>query len=79
MIFKTNKTIGLLRKLQHLPSRVALKTNYKAFVRSFLDCGDVIFVPALNGLFHKKSESIKYIACLVLSGTIRGTTEDKLY
>ena len=39
---KINKTIGLLRKLQHLLPRTALITIYKAFVRPQLDYGDIL-------------------------------------
>ena len=40
---KTNKTIGLLRKLSNLLPRQALVTIYKAFVRPHLDYGDVLY------------------------------------
>ena len=32
-----------------------------------------------NTSFHEKLESIQYIACLALTGTIRGTSKEKLY
>ena len=41
---KTNKTIGLLRKLSNLLPRQVLVTIYKAFVRPHLDYGDVLYV-----------------------------------
>ena len=40
---KTNKTIGLLRKLQNTSPRPALITIYKAFVRPHLDYGDILY------------------------------------
>ena len=39
---KTNRTIGLLRKLRSLLPRAALITIYKAFVKPHLDYGDVL-------------------------------------
>ena len=39
---KTNKTIGLLRKLQTLLPRAPLITIYKSFIRPHLDYGDMI-------------------------------------
>ena len=39
VLSKTNRTIGLLRKLQNLLPREALITIYKAFVRPRLDYG----------------------------------------
>ena len=34
---------------------------------------------AFNASFHEKLESIQYDACLALTGTIRGTSKEKLY
>ena len=76
---QTNRTIGLLRKLQKLLSREALITICKAFVRPHLDHGDVLFDQAFSASSHEKLESIPYNACLVLTGTIRGTSKEKLY
>ena len=42
-INKSKKTIGLLRSLSTSLSRQALITIYKAFVRSHLDYGDVLY------------------------------------
>ena len=79
VLSKTNRTIGLLRKLQNLLPREALTTIYKAFVRPHLDYGDVLFDQAFNASFHEKLESIQYNACLALTVTIRGTSKEKLY
>ena len=80
MLSKTNRTIGLLRKLQSLLLREALITIYKAFVRPHLDYGDVLFDQAFKAFsFHEKIESIQYNACLAVTGTIRGTSKEKLY
>ena len=76
---QTNRTIGLLRKLQKLLSREALITICKAFVRPHLDYGDVLFDQAFSASSHEKLESIPYNACLVLTGIIRGTSKEKLY
>ena len=70
---KTNKTIGLLKKLSNLLPRQALVTIYKAFIRSHLDYGDVLYDQAFNNYFHAKMESIQSNACLVITGAIRGT------
>ena len=50
---KVNKTIGLLRKLQNLLSRLTLITIYKAFVRPHLDYGDILFDQNYNSSFMK--------------------------
>ena len=69
---KTNKTIGLLRKLSNLFPRQALVTICKAFVRPHLDYGDVLYDQAFNNSFHSKMESIQYNTCLAIIGAIRG-------
>ena len=51
---KINKTIGLLRKLQNPLPRTALITIYNAFVRPYLDYGDVLYVQAFNLSFYQK-------------------------
>ena len=56
---KTNRTIGLLRKLRSLLPRAALITIYKAFVRPHLDYGDILYEQAFNASFHEKLESIQ--------------------
>ena len=61
---KTNRTIGLLRKLQSLLARAALITIYKASVRPYLDYSDVLYDQVFNTSYHKKLESIQYNACL---------------
>ena len=79
VLSKTNRTIGLLRKLRNLLPREALITIYKAFVRPHLDYGDILFDEVFNASFQEKLESIQYNACLALTRTIRGTSKEKLY
>ena len=79
MVFrKISKTIGLLRKLHNFLPRAALITTYKAFIRPHLDYGDILYDQAYNMSFHRKLESIQYNACLAITGTIRGTSKEKL-
>ena len=80
MVFrKINKTIGLLRKLHVFLPRAALITIYKSFIRPHLHCGGIFYDQAYNMSFHQKLESIQYNACLAITGTIRGTSKEKLY
>ena len=79
LLSKTNRTIGLLHKIQSLLPREALVTIYKAFVRSHLDYVKVLFDQAFNASFHDKLESIQYSTCLALTEIIRGTSKEKLY
>ena len=76
---KTNKTIGLLKKFSNLLPRQALVTIYKAFNRPHLDYSDVLYDQTFNNSLHAKMKSIQYNACLAITGTIRGTSKEKLY
>ena len=76
---KISKTLGLLQKLHNLLPRSALITIYKAFVRPYLDYGDILYDQAYNMSFHHKLESIQYNACLAITGAMRGTSKEKLY
>ena len=76
---KINKTIGLLRKLQHYLPRSALITIYKSFIRPHLDYGDIVYDQAYNESFHQKLESIQYNVSLAITGAIRGTSREKIY
>ena len=61
---KTNKTIGLLRILQTLLPRAPLIIIiYKSFIRSHLDCVDMIYDQTFSMSFQLKLETIQYNAC----------------
>ena len=68
---KTNKTIGLLYKLQSLLPRAPLITIYKSFIRSHLDYGDMIYDQTFNLSFQQKMETIQYNAALAITGAIK--------
>ena len=72
---KMCKTRGLLRKLQNLLPRAALITIYKAFSRPHLDYGDILYDQVYNIYFHQKLESVRWCACLTITGAIRGTSK----
>ena len=56
---KISKTLGLLRKLHNLLPRSALITIYKAFVRPYLDCSDILYGQAYSMSFHHKLKIFK--------------------
>ena len=70
---KTNKTIGLLRKLQNLSASSSLFTIYKSFI-IHVDDGEIIYDKAYNASFHQKLEIFQYNACLAMTGAIRGAS-----
>ena len=76
---KTNKSIGVLRKLQTLLPRAHLITIYKSFIRSHLDQGDMMYDQTFNMSFQEKMGTIQYNAALAITGAIRGSPREKLY
>ena len=76
---KTNKTIGLLRKLQTLLPRALLITIYKSLIRPHLDCGNMINDQTFNMSFQQKKETIQYNVALGITEAIRGSSKEKLY
>ena len=71
---KILKTIGLIRKLQPNLSRFSWLTISKTFVRPHIDYGERIYDKTNNVSFHRKLKSIQYFSCLVITGTIGGTS-----
>ena len=72
---KVNKAIGLLCKLQDtLPRTLLIK-----LLRPHLHYGDIIYDQVYNTSFHQNIKSIQYNAALVITGTVRGTSREKLY
>ena len=78
-INKANKGIGIIRKLNNILPCNALWTIYRSFVRPDLDYGDVIYDLAENKSVSSKIERIQCNASLVITGAIRGTSQEKLY
>ena len=74
-----NKLISTLRKLCHYMPRDSLVKIYKSFTRPHLDYADVIFDKPRNATFSNRIVSAQYNAALAKTGTIRGTSNEKLY
>ena len=79
LVKKVNKTVAVLRKFQNIFPRSVLLTIYKCFVRTHLDCGDIIYDEDFNNSFHQKIESLQYNAALAITGAIRGTSRERIY
>ena len=65
--------IGLLQKLSNSLPRQTLIT------RPNLDYGAIVYDQAFNNFFHTKIELIQYNVCLPITGTIRGTSKEKIF
>ena len=59
--------------------RKSLITIYKAFLRPSIDYGDIIYDQPQNESFCEKLESVQYKAALAITGTIQGSSREKLY
>ena len=88
-IKKANRGIGVMKFMSKYVPRSTLETIYKAYVRSQLEYGDVIYhhppldgnhlsIKKLNELMSKV-ESVQYRAALATTGAWKGTSKDKLY
>ena len=78
-IHQANKGIGLLRKLQAILPHNNLLTIYKSLTRPLLNYADVIYDQPSNASFSKKIESVQYNAVLAITGSIKGSSREKLY
>ena len=58
---------------------MSLITIYKSFIRPHLDYGDIVYDRAFNESFHEKLESTQYNTAIAITGTIRGTSSEKLF
>ena len=76
---RVNNTIGLLRKMQPSLLNKSVVKIYKSFIRYHTDYGDVICDRASDKSFHQSPESIHYSAVIAITGTVRGTSSEKLF
>ena len=74
-----NKGIFVIKKLRHSLPRKSLLTIYKAFLRPFINYGDIIYDQRQNESFCNKIESVQYKAALAITGAIQGTSREKIY
>ena len=77
-IKKISKGIDVIRKMNLSSPRSSLLIIYKSFVRPHLDYGDLIYDHPNNSSLSDKIESVQYNAVLAATGTIRGTSKEKL-
>ena len=73
---KVNKRIGLIQKFWRVLTRCSFVTIYKAFIRTHLDCGGIIFDQAFNYSVHLKIEIVEYDIALVITRNFRGTWKE---
>ena len=77
VLCKVNKGISTIKKLKHTLPRKSLLTIYKAFLRSHIDYGHVIYDQYSNQSFFEKLESVQYKAVLAIIGAIQAIPREK--
>ena len=78
-IVKINKGVAVIKKLRYSLPHKSLITIYKAFLRTLIDYGDIIYDQPQNESFCEKLESVQYKATLAITGAIKGPSREKLY
>ena len=68
-----------MKKLSLTLSRNSLLTIYKTFVRPILDYADIIYDKPLTESFKDKLEMVQYNAALVITGTVKDASRDRIY
>lgn len=68
-----------MKRLSLTTSHKSLLTIYKSFIRPQLDYADIIYDNPFNESFNEKIEKIQYNAALVVTGAIKGTSQERLY
>ena len=78
-ISKCDKLIGIIKKLSISFPRNALLRVCKSFIRPHLDYAGIIYDKSNNVSFKNKIENVQYRACIAITGTIQGTSRERLY
>ena len=77
--FSKTYNVSVIKKVNNTRPRNALLTLYKSFFRSHLDYRDIICDQPDNESFWNKPETIQCNATLFITGSIVGTTKEKLH
>ena len=73
------KGIGVIKRLSKMLPRHSLLTICKSFVWPHLYYGDILYDQPSSKSLCQKIETIQCNAVLVITGTIKGTSQIKLY
>ena len=71
--------MSVIKKLRYSLPPKSLVTIYKACLMSLIDYGDIIYGQPQNESFGEKLSSIQYKVALGVTGTIHGTSCEKMY
>ena len=75
-VLKIKKSISVIKKLRYSLRRKSLVTIYKAFLRSLIDYGEIIYDQSQTESFCDKLESVQYKAT---GSSMQGTFHNKIY
>ena len=79
MILRANKGIGRITRLRRYLQKNSLLTICKAFIRPYLNYGDVVYYYPGNASFMQKLKSVQCNASMAITGCFRGTSRNNLY
>ena len=75
---KASRGIPFIKRFWYFLPRKSLITIYKAIIRPHPGYGDILYDQSNNASFCQKFESIQYKAALAITGTIQGTSAEKV-
>ena len=75
---KSNRLIGLIRRLSAHVRMKSFLTIYKLFIRPHFDYGDISYDKPENENFPNKLEKVQYRARFVITGAIQKTSRQNL-
>ena len=75
---KSTKGIGVIKRLSKMLPQCSLLTIYTSFVMPHIDYDDIIYDQPNKGLCQK-IETVQYNAAPVITGSIKGASQVKLY
>ena len=79
VLCKVNKGISIIKELRHTLPRKTLLIIYEAFLRPYIDYGDIIYDKPSNESFCEKLESVQYKVALAITDAIQGTSREKTF
>ena len=75
---KSNRLIGLIRRLSANVTMKSFLTIYKSFIRPHFDYGDISYDKPENENFPNKLEKVQYRARFFITGAIQKTSRQNL-
>ena len=76
---KVNQRTSTIKKLRHTLPRKSLLNIYKAYLRPYIDYGDVIYDQLSNESFCEKLETVQYKTALAITCAIQDVSRENIF